>query len=98
MIDFTVAYDKLAQFETADDIAEYMESCGIKATRGQMRSCAVSQWMKEQTGTIIRTGVSSITTYDVNDSYVDSFMVNSVVADFIRNFDYGDYPQLVVEQ
>src|SRR5712671_1520972 len=50
MIDPIVAYDKLSNFETAQEIREYFQECGIKADRSSSSSCAISEWFKETTG------------------------------------------------
>lgn len=49
MIDFQVAFDKLAQFQTADEIADFLNVEEIKAIPGDANSCAISAWMKRTT-------------------------------------------------
>src|SRR5712672_842872 len=50
MIDPVVAYDKLSNFETAEEIREYFQECGIRGVKGRNDSCAIAQWLIETTG------------------------------------------------
>ena len=60
MIDFLVAYDKLASLESADEIANLMLDYGVKAVPSDSQSCAVSVWMTEQTGLAVATNCSVV--------------------------------------
>jgi len=49
MIDLDVAFDKLAGFETADDIACFLRGYGVKAIPKQGNLCAFAVWMTDIT-------------------------------------------------
>lgn len=93
MIDFTVAYDKLAQFDTPDEIVKYLKFEGIKALRANAKFCAVSEYMKNMTGQDIQT--VSLRVYNEDENY--SKPTTLAMCEFIRRFDHGDYPELVRE-
>jgi hypothetical protein len=100
MIDFTVAYDKLSSLETADEIAQFLVSQGVKARRSDPSSCAVSEWMKGQTGLSIRTNFGSIRAVKEDIDRIPFTIEgtehshNLALSDFIFKFDRGDYPEL----
>lgn len=97
MIDFTVAYDKLAQFETANEIAEYLKDCGIKANKREPNSCAISMWMNQQTGLLIRTGTfwTRVTADERGNVTLAKEYLTDAMTDFVIKFDKGKYPELV---
>ncbi len=47
---FEKSFKILSEFETADEIAEFFEQQGIKATRGSATSCAISEYVKGNLG------------------------------------------------
>ena len=110
MIDFNVAYDKLASLESADDIANLMRDYNIKATPGDSMACAITEWMHGQTGLDIMTGayvVKAIKFVNIKSpSGLNGFVSYEAVQDtvrsttaamqnFIDKFDKGDYPDLI---
>lgn len=44
MIDFQVAYDKLAQFETAEELADFFKYEGITGYKKQAKHCPIANW------------------------------------------------------
>lgn len=99
MIDFQVAFDKLAQFETPGEIAKYLESCGIRACRRDASACAISQWMRNQTGLRIRTNYAEVGVLKPFSSFdtTESESHTPAMSQFARNFDSGDYPDLEMD-
>lgn len=104
MIDFDVAFDKLAGLETADEIADLFRQYGIKARRHKSRACAITRWMEDITGLDIATTEASVaivrvpigsTKESLDYSPVESRPTTDAMAMFIENFDMGDYPDLV---
>lgn len=91
MIDFHVAFDKLASMESADEIAGYFRYEGIKGIPKQHDSCAIAVWMSQQTGGKI--SVSDI----VRELKVPSnqAITTKPMLAFIRKFDSLDYPELI---
>lgn len=99
MIDFDVAYDKLAQFETANEIAELFEDYGVKALKGFPDRCAVTVWMRQQTQLNIRTNHHSVRALKENGYYiVDSYRTHTrALEEFVSKFDEGCYPSLEMD-
>lgn len=97
MIDFQVAYDKLAQFQAANDIAEYLKSCNVKAVRGNSVSCAISEWMKSQTGLTIRTTYFTVDSIDNQCRVLNQTYNTEVMTTFALMFDAGEYPELELD-
>lgn len=97
MIDFGVAYDKLAQFETADEIAEYFRGEGIKGSCGLYSSCAIAVWMTKTTGRMAHVSTSDIWVIGEQSPIGDRVTLNHTDAmmDFVYHFDHGHYPDLI---
>lgn len=120
MVDPVVAWDKLSNFETAQEIREYLQSEGIKAIKNSRHSCALADWMKQITGVnrvVVNADISvgeklvpktwygemlitdgsrqkvAFTSEEKVPEYV--FPHTKATLDFIRNFDDGEYPELV---
>ena len=113
MIDFNVAYDKLASLESADDIANLMRGYNIKAIPMDSMACAITEWMHGQTGLDIMTGAYVVKaikyvrrTSPINDEGIMTYeavqdTVRSTTAAmqlFIQKFDKGDYPDLISQK
>lgn len=97
MIDFQVAFDKLAQFETADELADFLLNEGIKAVPADANSCAISAWMKRTTeGEKIYTNTYSISEYsDSQEDAIHRASTTQPMIDFIVDFDMCRYPALI---
>lgn len=100
MADFSVVMEKLQGFETADDIAEFFKGYGIRAQPRDAKACAITQFIKEETGCPhITTSYKSVTVYRDDDwSYKgdDSTTVSHTEAmeTFVSLFDRFEYPFL----
>lgn len=98
MIDFQVAYDKLAGLETAEDIADLFRDYDVKGVRSDSESCAITVWMTEQTGLFIRTNNISVRAVDESGYRIsqDRYQkLTKAMESFIHKFDFGFYPDLV---
>lgn len=98
MIDFQVAFDKLAQFETADELAEFFQYEGIKAVQGDSNNCAISVWMKRTIeNDHVFTNKFAITEYpeNINDGASNKARTTQPMFDFIMYFDHGLYQELI---
>ena len=103
MIDFDVAYDKLASLETADEIADLFRDYGIKAVPQEARACAITVWMEGMTGLHISTGVKSmkIVIPEAGDpldykSIASTLRQHSPAMEhFVAKFDSREYPDLI---
>lgn len=111
MVDISVVVGKLHDFETADAIADYFQHYGIKAMPQEARSCAISQFVQQETG--LSSDDVMTTTREVNlqktvrveseegtyefQEDVWSMQHTHAMAHFVRNFDLGKYPFLVME-
>lgn len=91
MIDFTVARDKLLQFQTTEELATFFKYEQVTGIKGKRDNCVVAHWMQQQTGTLVQ--VSHCNMWDSED--VDSMLLHpKVLKRFIICFDIGDYPEL----
>lgn len=107
MIDPVVAWDKLKNFETAQEIREYFQSEGVKAVKGDHKSCAIAQWLIDTTGnpsvsvsSSVQIGISTVTRtlgddiQFVRNQADHDFRHTPATLDFIEEFDNGGYPEL----
>lgn len=107
MIDPVVAWDKLSNFETAQEIREYFQSEGIKAVKADHKSCAIAQWLIDTTGdqnvsvnSRVQIGIKTVVrALDTGVKLIESeadyeFKHTQATLDFIEAFDNGGYPEL----
>lgn len=99
MADTSVVFDKLNGFETDDDLADFFRGYGIKAQPSNARSCAISQFVRMETGLPVSTSVSSVTVWtDLDESDLAYYgQLTSAMESFIKKYDQGAYPDLVEE-
>lgn len=89
-IDPQVAFDKLTQFQTADELANYFRQEGITGNKSGALSCPIAQYMQRHTQNSVYVSLGYIGT--TNDTWL---VKNSEpLVDFIRRFDSGLYPDL----
>src|ERR1051326_7819139 len=97
-IDPVVAWDKLSNFETAEEIRQYFMSECIKGLVRRANLCAIAEWLKVTTGNNYVCVASSIdiglkeNEESMEPEYV--FSHTPATTDFIERFDNGDYPEL----
>lgn len=91
MIDFGVAYDKLASLESSQEIADFFVSQNVKALPRWANQCAISQWMLNTTGKATSTTVVDIC--DVKDFV--KYPTTDAMKNFIADYDLDRYPELV---
>lgn len=96
MIDPVVAYDKLASFETSDELACFLQGEGILGVRHSVSSCPLAAYMQVQTG-VLSTVASNIKVYPTDDfvSTVQIFPHTNATSDFVEQLDMGEFPALV---
>lgn len=106
MVDIGVVVDKLHGFETADEIADFFRYRGIKAYPQEARSCAISQFVAEETGLaghIVTTtrdlSVQEVVKGSQYEYYEELYCMehSAAMVEFIRKFDTGAYPDLVAD-
>lgn len=99
MIDFQVAFDKLAQFQTANELAKFFQYEGIKAIPGSTKHCAISVWMRRTIEKeLVYTNPFTVAEYKGTKLVaVNMAKTTSPMLDFIVAFDRGNYPALVQE-
>lgn len=101
MADFSVVVDKLHQFETADEIADYFRYYGIKANVQDARSCAISEFVQRETGLEGRviTSTTSLALIAEGAMVWDDATVEvehtKAMHQFVKKFDSGAYPDLL---
>src|ERR1700745_2209626 len=100
-VDFNVAFEKLAQFESAEDLADFFISYQVKAVPSYSDKCAITVWMEGQTGHSIRTNMNSVRAVtDKPGSPLETVpgtfnSLTEAMADFVKEFDSGKYPDLI---
>lgn len=100
MIDPQVAFDKLAGFQNAYEIADFFKSEGIKGEKASHNKCPIAAWMRKTTG-IYSSAAGSIVVQNGNyyegEEFAPDFRVEAttMMADFMNKFDRGDFPELV---
>lgn len=103
MIAFRVAADKIAQFESADEIAAYLGEHGVRAVPECGTDCAIARYMQGITGVRnvfvgthaiflnppIDTGLVDL------DAAEDLYEHTPAMRAFVNRYDMGAYPELV---
>lgn len=99
MIDFSVAFDKLAQFETSDELADFFRSEGVKAFPCRANLCPISHWLKNTIQKqYIYSNVWGIRQYDDGSAkIIAESEPTSAMKDFIIKFDHFEYTDLLDE-
>lgn len=99
MIDFSVAYEKLASLDCADEIASFLQSQGVEALRGEPQKCAIAQWISDTTGiSEVYVDYISIDHWEEEGRDFQSLgQVTPAMLNFITAFDEGKYPDLVLD-
>lgn len=97
MIDAGVVFDKLNNFDTADELADYFQAEGIQALPGEPEQCAIAQFVANQTGRYVYVDGASIAVYHENMRYIvdREFACNAQMRDFITRFDAFEYRDIV---
>lgn len=107
MMDFGMAFDKLAGFETAKELADFFKHEGVKGYKGAEESCPIANWMAAQTGESISVTGDHIARYipdELDDWISDNYETfvgeyyrspTEAMMNFIIEFDGGDFPELV---
>lgn len=93
MIDPQVAYDKIAGFETANELADYLLSEDCKGVRASAGMCPLAVYMRGQTGAA-STASNKIKVYGLDKE--DHFDHTPATECFMGLFDTGEFPDLVV--
>lgn len=96
-IDPQVAWDKLSNFQTADELRDYFVSEQIFGVRARARACPIATWMMEQTGkpTAVAKSIWVGMSQNVNNYLGEiEFEHTEATRDFIEAFDHEKYPEL----
>lgn len=106
MIDPVVAWDKLSNFETAQEIREYFQRENIQALRSEATFCPIARWLKSTTG---ETDVCVSSHIEMGEMQIQmdnsryplpkiaheyTFQHTLATSTFMDNFDRGFYPEL----
>ncbi len=102
-VDFQVAFEKLMNFETSEDIRGFFQDMGITGVTKSSTFCPIANWFKETTdvGHIMVGGLLYTPGHGLNDngqiSEADKsyFYLSQASLHFMANFDNGDYPELI---
>lgn len=99
MAELSVVMDKLQSFETPDELADYFRGYGIVAEPRNARTCAISQFVKIETGQSVTTSMASVCLFadEEQTELLESYEHTGAMEDFVEMFDKGYYPDLVVQ-
>lgn len=92
MLDFQVAFDKLAQFETAEQIRQYFVAEGYKGVTCSESHCPIASFLRDQTGEDISVAPVLI----MRGGIVNVELNTAAMQEFILNFDDEMYPELII--
>lgn len=95
MIDFTVTFDKLSNFETAQEIREYFNSIGVKGFTCETSRCPIAAFFTEQTGESVLVEDLFIQRTNGCGGWMVGASNTSAMTQFIHNFDDWEYPELI---
>ncbi len=99
MIDFQVAFDKLASLDCANEIAAFLQEQNIKACRCEPEKCPIAVFIKESTDLDnIYVDGASIDQWSYNrKGYKKLADLTTAMRAFVVSFDDGIFPELVAE-
>jgi hypothetical protein len=95
--------NKLADMKTPEDIRDFLVGEGILAQRGHARACAIAAYVFRETGQMVAVGNIATCPPGKGDTSFAGKMIEGnflgwhtkAMAQFVVNFDAGDYPELV---
>ena len=93
MIAPEVAWDKLTNFQTADELRDYFKSENVKGIIGHAQNCPIATWLRKTTGHRLVTVAGQIKFIGYNN--IIAFEHTKATEDFISKFDHEDYPELI---
>lgn len=96
-IAFEVARDKIAQFQCADEIADFLRFEEIKGALGLADICPIAQWMRITTGASVCVSTRTMWIDDDDGDYTtprEEYHTNAM-REFVVSFDNGNYPDLI---
>lgn len=94
MIDPDVAYDKLATFDTAPALADFLLDQDVTGIRGDTEECAIGRWMFRECHQVFSVDAERIYTRLDDPARFREWATTTAMAEFIRDFDSGEYPEL----
>lgn len=97
MYDVQVLIDKLIQFKTAKEIANFLEEQGIQGTRKNPFVCPLAQYFTSLTGYEASFGFSGGRVYLQRPKQDYIIKCTNAMTSFIFGFDGNKYPNLVKE-
>lgn len=100
MIDPGVCFDKLAGFQTADEIADYFKGEGIQGQMQIETRCPIATYFYRHTDSLFVSVGTIIELHTAHPSYdhaQSQWLAECTEAmnDFIQVFDEGEYPELI---
>lgn len=104
MLDLDVLYDKLEQFETAEEIAAFLIDQQVQAVPRNGKQCAFAAWVQQVTEMELMIHVSSKKTAiyrdtpgcaRTNEDIIWQREHTTAMERFIYQFDEGVYPKLI---
>lgn len=83
----------------ADAIVQFLGEKGIKGVRCNSTCCPLAEYMKKETGLYCIVGTSNVFGWneDIDPPYTFKNRLTNTMAQFIRSFDAGAFPELEEE-
>lgn len=94
------AYEALANFETANDVANYLKTQHITGNRQDDLSCPIAEYMSKMTGSTISVGIKRMIDLDQTldeETEEDGIALSDAIIEFIRLFDGYHFEELLNE-
>lgn len=83
---------KLLNTKSVDELRELMQLNGIKSIPKCSKQCVIADYLEMQIGQVVAVGVYCVTIPGERDTY--AYFTSSITR-FIRQFDAGDFPELI---
>lgn len=88
--------NKIAAFETAQEIREFLAGEGVKADFEGSTSCALAVYLSRESGCNVSVGLDTMSTFSgCFKDYLRLGANTHAMFNFVCNFDRGMYPELV---
>lgn len=96
MIEPVVAFEKISQFQTADELANFLIGEGVQGRIEAANSCVIAVYLKKTTGYTTYVDALDVGFY-LDSGLVEQIDCTEVMGEFIKRFDDGEYPSLIVD-
>lgn len=95
MVDPQVAYDKLCNFQTSQELREYFQQENIKGILGISTMCPIANWFQDTIDVGNDVDVEDTIMVFHPNGDIQRFEHTEATSNFISKFDCGLYPELI---